>query len=70
MKDGNTYISGGIGPRHAGKRMRKPVKTFIFFVILGACILGFYLCGKWELGMWMKIGKALGSRANVMGDDK
>ncbi len=50
--------------------MRKPVKTFILFVILGAFIVGFYLYAKWELGMWMKIGKALGSHSNVMSGDK
>jgi hypothetical protein len=50
--------------------MRKFVKTFILCVILGACILGFYLCGKWELGMWMRIGKAIGSHTNVMSGDK
>jgi len=50
--------------------MSKPFKTFIFFVILGACILGLYLYAKWELGMWVKIGKALGSRTNVMSGDR
>lgn len=50
--------------------MRKPVKSFILFVILGAFILGFYFYAKWELGMWMKIGKGLGSRANVTSGDK
>jgi hypothetical protein len=50
--------------------MEKPIKTFIFYVILGALILGIYLYAKWELGMWMKIGKSLGSRGNVMSEDK
>jgi len=50
--------------------MKKLVKRFILCVILGAFILGFYLYAKWELGMWVKIGKALGSRTNVMSGDK
>jgi hypothetical protein len=63
-------IAGEVGPRHAGKRMRKPVKTFILFVIFGAFMLGFYLYAKWEMDMWMKIGKSLGSRTNVISGDK
>lgn len=50
--------------------MRKFVKKFILCVIFGACILGFYLCEKWELGMWMQIGKVIGSRTNIMGADR
>jgi hypothetical protein len=55
---------------YTGRRMRKLVKTFIFFIIFGACILGFYVCGKWELGMWMKIGKVIGNHTNVMNGDR
>ena len=50
--------------------MRKLVKTFILFVILGAFILGFYLYAKWEIGMWMQIGKAIGSRTHVTSGDE
>jgi hypothetical protein len=50
--------------------MRKAVKTFILCVIFGACILGCYLYGKWELGMWMQIGKAMGNHTNVMTGDR
>jgi hypothetical protein len=50
--------------------LKKLVMSLILCVILGVWILGFYFCGKWELGMWMQIGKALGNRGNVMSGDR